>query len=322
MKTKTQAKTESSKSKRKGIKDTVSTSEPTFIDLFAGIGGFHLAFHRLGVKCVFASEWDEDARKTYIKNFRDVSPHLFKEGVFADGQSLFAGDIKEVEESDIPDFNILTGGFPCQAFSQAGYKKGFEDTRGTLFFDIARILEEKQPEAFFIENVRYLKNHNDGETFEIIKKIIEEDLDYSFHHYVVKAKDYGLPQLRPRLFMIGFKDKSIEFDPPEEKPLKYDMSDILGGDCEREVGYTLRVGGRRSGIDDRRNWDAYRVDGEVVVIGPEEGKKMMGLPDNFEFPVSDAKAMKQLGNSVAVDAVEAFAENLFNKLAEHYELGK
>jgi DNA (cytosine-5)-methyltransferase 1 len=227
-----------------------------------------------------------------------------------------------VDEGDIPNFNILTGGFPCQAFSQAGYKKGFEDTRGTLFFDIARILNEKQPEAFFIENVRHLKNHNDGETFQIMRRVIEEDLGYSFNHFVVKAEDYGLPQLRPRIFMIGFKDKDVNFEAPETKPLKFTMSDVFGGDCERDVGYTLRVGGRGSGIDDRRNWDAYRVDGDVVTLGPEEGKMMMGLPEDFEFPVSEAKAMKQLGNSVAVDAVEAFAEKLIDKLNEHHGIGE
>jgi DNA (cytosine-5)-methyltransferase 1 len=292
----------------------------TFIDLFAGIGGFHMAFHRLGAECVFASEWDEDARKTYEANFKDISPSLFKEGIFAEDNNMFAGDIREVNEKDIPDFHVLTGGFPCQAFSQAGHKRGFDDTRGTLFFDVARIIKEKQPEAFFIENVRHLKNHDDGKTFETIKRVITEDLEYSFYPFIVKAKDHGLPQLRPRLFMIGFRDRRISFEPPESIPLKLNMSDVFGGDCEREIGFTIRVGGRGSGIDDRRNWDAYRVDDEVVTLTPKEGKKMMGFPADFKFPVSEAKAMKQLGNSVAVDAVEAFAAKVVGKLKKHYEI--
>ena len=145
----------------------------TFIDLFAGIGGFHLAFHNCGARCVFASEWDEFARRTYEHNFRKMSPELFEKG-------LFAGDITKVNATQIPDFDILTGGFPCQPFSQAGLKKGFNETRGTLFFDIARILKEKQPKAFFIENVRGLLNHDDGKTFATIKNVIEQDLGYSF----------------------------------------------------------------------------------------------------------------------------------------------
>ena len=283
----------------------------TFIDLFAGIGGFHLAFHDLGARCVFASEWNDYARKTYEENFKNVSPNLFNE-------ERFAGDIREIKESEIPDFDILAAGFPCQAFSQAGYKKGFEDARGTLFFEIARILKAKQPKAFFLENVRHLKNHDDGKTFEIIKKILTEDLGYSFYFKVVKASDYGLPQRRPRLFMVGFKNHDIEFKFPEPTDLNKTVSDILRGDCEKDVGYTLRVGGRKSGIDDRRNWDAYRVDGEVVVIGPEEGKEFMGFPTYFKLPVSETQAMKQLGNSVAVTAVKMTAEEIIKSLNNYY----
>lgn len=289
----------------------------TFIDLFAGIGGFHLAFHKTGAKCVFVSEWDEHARKTYEHNFIKIQPELFDKGLFAKGKNLFAGDITKVEAKDIPDFDILTGGFPCQPFSQAGFKKGFADTRGTLFHDIVRIIKEKQPPAFFIENVRHLLKHDNGKTFEVIKKAITEDLGYSFHYKIVKASDYGLPQHRPRLFMVGFKNKDITFEFPEPIELKKTMSDIWGAPCEKKIGYTLRVGGRGSGIDDRRNWDTYRVNGKIKRLSPTEGKKLMGFPDDFEFPVTETQAMKQLGNAVAVDAVYMVADQIVKSLQKY-----
>ncbi len=289
--------------------------EYTFIDLFAGIGGFHLAFHEHGAKCVFASEWDEKARQTYTHNFKRKSPELFR----ADN---FAGDITKVETAAIPDFDILTGGFPCQPFSQAGFKKGFEDTRGTLFFDIARIIKDKKPKAFFIENVRHLYKHDEGRTFEAIKNVIEKDLGYSFHYKIVKASDYGLPQHRPRIFIVGFRDPETPFSFPEPRPLRFTMSDVFGGDCNRDIGFTLRLGGRGSGIHDRRNWDTYLVDGEVVRLTSTEGKKMMGFPESFHFPVSEAAAMRQLGNSVAVDAVSAVAQEIFASLNTKYYEGK
>lgn len=279
----------------------------TFIDLFAGIGGFHLAFHNCGARCVFASEWDEFARRTYEHNFRKMSPELFEKG-------LFAGDITKVNATQIPDFDILTGGFPCQPFSQAGLKKGFNETRGTLFFDIARILKEKQPKAFFIENVRGLLNHDDGKTFATIKNVIEQDLGYSFFYKIIFASDFGVPQHRPRLFMVGFKDKKIKFQFPKPRELKITMSDVFGGHVTKDIGFTLRVGGRHSAITDRRNWDTYLVDGKIRRIGPKEGLMMQGFPANFEFPVSDVQAMKQLGNSVAVPAVQAVAEEIIKVL--------
>lgn len=278
-----------------------------FIDLFAGIGGFHLAFHNQGAECVFASEWDPEARKTYEHNFKEISPTLFSEG-------KFAGDITKVEKASIPDFDILTGGFPCQPFSQAGLKKGFEDIRGTLFFDIAEIIRVKQPQAFFLENVRHLHNHDQGRTFRTIKRVLTDELGYSFQEFIVKASDHGLPQLRPRLFMIGFRDSSLRIDKPEHKELAFTMSEVLKGQVDREIGFTLRVGGRGSGVGDRRNWDSYIVDGTEKRIGPEEGKKMQGFPPTFEFPVSKTSAMKQLGNSVAVWAVEDYAKEMIKVL--------
>ena len=279
----------------------------TFIDLFAGIGGFHLALHNVGAECVFASEWDKAARLTYETNFTKISPNLFKNG-------NFAGDITAVDKEKIPDFDILCAGFPCQPFSQAGFKKGFTDIRGTLFFDIAEIIRIKKPKAFFLENVRGLYSHDEGRTFEIIKKTLTEQLGYSFHHAIVKASDHGLPQHRPRLFMVGFRNSDSVFEFPKKRKLKYTMSDVMKGVVEREIGYTLRVGGKRSPIDDRRNWDGYIVNGEVRRLTPSEGKKMQGFPASFKFPVSDSEALKQLGNSVAVTAIQDYAAEIVETL--------
>ena len=284
-----------------------------FIDLFAGIGGFHLALHNLGAKCVFVSEFNQPARETYEANFAKIQPDIFTK---ENRDKLFAGDITKVEAKNIPDFDILTGGFPCQPFSQAGLKKGFNETRGTLFFDIARIIEEKQPKAFFIKNVRGLLNHDRGKTFSTIKRVITEYLGYSFYYKIIFAKDFGVPQNRPRLFMVGFRDKNIKFDFPEPQKLKLTMSDIFNGKVNKDVGYTLRVGGRGSGVGDRRNWDSYLVDGIERQLTPREGLLMQGFPDNFTFPVSNAQAMKQLGNSVAVPAIQATAENIVKVLKE------
>jgi DNA (cytosine-5)-methyltransferase 1 len=284
----------------------------TFIDLFAGIGGFHLAMHSLGGKCVFASEIDSFARKTYEENHKKISPELFESNLFND-------DIRKIAPEEIPDFDVLCAGFPCQPFSQAGYKRGFDDNhsseRGNLFFNIAEIIEAKKPRAFFLENVRGLSTHDNGNTLKVILDILRNHLGYSVHYKIVKASDYGLPQHRPRTFIIGFRDDNelgMGFSFPNPTPLKYNMSKVLGGKCDRVIGFTLRVGGRGSDINDRRNWDSYYVDGKVFRIGPEEGKKMQGFPDDFVFPVNNVQAMKQLGNSVAVDAIRIVGGAMVN----------
>ncbi len=280
-----------------------------FIDLFAGIGGFHLAMSELGGECVFASEIDEHARKTYEYNFKDQSPNLFQ-------KNLFNKDIKTIMPEEIPNFDILCGGFPCQSFSQVGLRKGFEDTskaeRGNLFFDIVDIIKVKKPKAYFLENVSGLVSHDKGKTFETIRDILVNELHYSFYYQIVKASDYGLPQLRPRTFIVGFRDDNLlqGFNFPNKLPLKYTMSDVWEGDCSREIGFTLRVGGRGSNINDRRNWDAYLVDGEVKRISPKEAKRMQGFPEEYYFPVSKTQAMKQLGNSVAIDAIKEVGKSI------------
>lgn len=284
-----------------------------FIDLFAGIGGFHIAMERLGGECVFVSEIDSYARATYKHNFEEKHPELFNDDTFND-------DIRKISPYDIPDFDVLCAGFPCQPFSQAGQKRGFEDTqkseRGNLFFNIVEIIQAKKPKAFFLENVRGIVSHDKGNTFKTIRNILENELGYSFHYQIIKASDYGLPQLRPRAFMIGFRDEGIlsSFSFPGKIPLKFNMSDVWKGKCSREIGFTLRVGGRGSNINDRRNWDSYLVDGQVKQIMPDQAKKMQGFPDNYEFPVPKTQAMKQLGNSVAVNAIQECAKAMLNHI--------
>lgn len=282
-----------------------------FIDLFAGIGGFHIAMHDLGGECVFASEIDKFARQTYECNFKNISPKLFLDDRFND-------DIRKISPEQIPDFDVLCAGFPCQPFSQAGYKRGFNDNhnseRGNLFFNISEIIAAKKPKAFFLENVRGLSTHDNGNTLKVIRSILEDELNYSIYIKIVRATDYGLPQHRPRTFIIGFRDESFlkGFNFPPKKELKFNMSDVWEGHCDREIGFTLRVGGRGSSINDRRNWDSYRVNGKVVTLTEKEGKKMQGFPDWFKFNVSNTQAMKQLGNSVAIDAIRSVGSSMLD----------
>lgn len=284
----------------------------TFIDLFAGIGGFHTALHSLGGTCVFASEWNNAARKTYEENFKLISPELFSNG-------LFRGDITLEENQTAVPFgaDILCAGFPCQPFSQAGIQKGFNEARGTLFFEIAKIIQSKKPKAIFLENVRNLLKHDNGKTFQVIRSVLERELGYTIHYKIVKASEHGLPTYRPRLFIVGFRHDVVgkeNFTFPERIPLRFTMSDVFQGVCAKDVGFTLRVGGRASGINDKRNWDAYLVDGQVRYITAIEGKKMMGFPEGFMFPVSAHQALKQLGNSVAVDPVRLTAAKIIEVL--------
>jgi DNA (cytosine-5)-methyltransferase 1 len=336
-----------SKIKGKNRGSHSSAQHITFIDLFAGIGGIHQAFHAAGAECVFVSEKDKYARQTYIRNFIRIAPELFKispdeefgnktEALYGRVAKAIEGkhtprfntditDLTKLVKPDIPNFNILTAGFPCQPFSNVGLRKGMEEARGTLFYDILNILKMKkeegnQPQAFFLENVLGILNHKSQDKLTI--KVIEsnlKNLGYSFNTYVVKASDFGLPQHRPRVFMIGFlnPDHADRFKPPLQKKLKPGaLEKILGGTTDREIGYTLRVGGRGSGIGDRRNWDTYIVDGQPFKIGPEEGLRLQGFPASFRFPdgLSEAQKMKQLGNSVAIPAVKAYAQEMIRLL--------
>ena len=184
-----------------------------FIDLFAGIGGFHTAMHYVGARCVFASEWDKYARISYEENYKDIEPKLFEKD--SDGNyKYFNGDITEADPKDIPDFDICCGGFPCQPFSIAGLRRGFEDTRGTLFFNIANIVKNKiehgyPPRVLFLENVRGLKSHDKGNTLKVILATLEE-LGYGVSYAILNAKFFGVPQNRERLFIIAWYKKIID----------------------------------------------------------------------------------------------------------------
>ncbi|EMF0228606.1 DNA (cytosine-5-)-methyltransferase [Enterococcus hirae] len=303
------------------------------IDLFAGIGGTRLGFQLCGdVKSVFSSEWDKFSQKTYKANF---------------GETPF-GDITQINEKDIPDHDILVGGFPCQAFSQAGLKRGFEDTRGTLFFDIARILKEKRPKAFLLENVKNLKTHDKGRTFATIEKTLK-DLDYAVYPLLYKAKDFGVPQNRERIYIVGFDKHQVKNfknfvapEPPknptsvgnilEEKvDEKYTISDRLWEGHQRRklehkekgngFGYTLF--NSDSPYTNTLSARYYKDGSEILIeqdgknprkITPREASKLQGFPKNYIIPVSDTQAYKQFGNSVCVPVVQAVAKSILDVL--------
>ncbi|MXV77721.1 DNA (cytosine-5-)-methyltransferase, partial [Candidatus Poribacteria bacterium] len=188
----------------------------SFIDLFAGIGGMRIPFERLGGTCVFSSEWDKHAQKTYAHNFGETP----------------AGDITKIHEANIPNHDLLLAGFPCQPFSIIGDKLGFEDTRGTLFFDIVRILKKKQPSAFLLENVKQLFTHNKGRTFSIMQEQLYR-LGYTTYHKVLNALDFGLPQKRERIFIVGFQSP-IAFEFPTSIGRYKPLSEILEPDEDIE----------------------------------------------------------------------------------------
>ncbi|MDE8035287.1 DNA (cytosine-5-)-methyltransferase [Actinobacillus equuli subsp. equuli] len=205
-----------------------------FIDLFAGIGGFHQALHNQGAKCVFAAEWDNKCRETYEYNFKKISPKLFE-------LDNFAGDLTQIEPKSIPDHDILCAGFPCQPFSISGKQKGFEDTRGTLFFNVLEIIEAKQPKVVFLENVKHLVHHDNGNTLRVILEKLEE-LGYLAEWKVLNAKDFGLAQNRERIIIIANKQARFNF-----KKIKHTQNtiikDILDTDSNfeylKEDEYTL-----------------------------------------------------------------------------------
>lgn len=325
----------------------------TFIDLFAGIGGFRMALQNLGGECVFSSEWDEQARKTYYANYGDVP----------------FGDItKESTKNCIPNgFDILCAGFPCQAFSLAGKKLGFAETRGTLFFDVAEILRRYQPKAFFLENVKGLAIHDKGKTLKTILNTLDE-VGYDVPNpEIVNAMYFGVPQHRERIYIVGFRNdlgiKKEEFVYPEQKevtkkwidvreenpvPAKYYLSttyqqtlinhkarhaakgngfgyDIIPDDG---IAHAIVVGGmgRESNlVIDFRQTDltpTTNIKGTVNTDGwrkmtPREWARLQGYPDDFKIVVADASAYKQFGNSVAVPAIQATAEQLLKPLKEH-----
>ena len=335
-----------------GIFDTFDVPFPPvenpkfkFIDLFAGIGGFRLAMQNLGGKCVFTSEWDKDAKRTYKANF---------------GERPFGDITKEETKAFIPDgFDLLCAGFPCQAFSIAGKRGGFEDTRGTLFFDVAEIIKRKQPKAIFLENVKGLRNHNGGKTLATILNVLRNDLGYFVPEpQIINAKDFGVPQNRERIYIVGFHpntnvtefnypislDKKVTFADIKEKEVpatKYFLSTqyvqtLVNHKARHEgkgngFGYAIipddgisnaivvgGMGRERNLVLDHRITDftpTTHIKGTVNREGirkmtPREWARLQGFPDEFLIPVADASAYKQFGNSVAVPAIQATANEI------------
>ena len=299
----------------------------SFIDLFAGIGGIRLGFEAAGGHCVFSSEFDENACKTYEANFGEHP----------------SGDITKIDANDIPDFDILLGGFPCQAFSIIGKKEGFEnETCGTLFFEIERILKAKMPKAFMLENVRNLTAHDKGKTFKVIQSHLEA-LGYTVYAKVLNALDYGVPQKRERIIIVGFKD-NILFAFPDPVPVsrRKKLKDILEDNVDEK--YYVKDKIRDSRLMRLKDPDYPKpyishenmagsitphpyssclragASANYILINDErrpterEMLRIQGFPDDFKIVVPYSQIKHQTGNSVAVPVIKAVANQMINAL--------
>lgn len=303
------------------------------IDLFCGIGGTRLGFQLTGkTKTVFSSEIDKFSIKTYHANFGEFP----------------SGDITKISTNIIPDHDILVGGFPCQAFSQAGKKLGFEDARGTLFFEIARIIREKRPKAFLLENVKNLKTHDKGNTFKVIESVLKS-MNYEVFHKVLKAKDFGVPQNRERIYIVGFDKEVIqnydEFKYPEPLNIKTKVGDILEKNVndkytisdklweghkrrkeehkEKGNGFGFSLFNENSEYTNTISARYYKDGSEILIeqedknprkLTPREAARLQGFPERFIIPVSDTQAYRQFGNSVAVPVIHEIAKNIIKVL--------
>ena len=313
------------------IKDKLLSSY-CFIDLFAGLGGFHLALESLGAKCVYANEWDTHAQEVYKSNFNIVPE----------------GDITKIDASTIPDHDILCAGFPCQAFSISGKRLGFQDSRGTLFFDVARIVREKKPKVVFMENVKNFAAHDDGKTIAVVKATMEE-LGYTFDYRVLNAVDYGIPQKRERVYMVCFRNDidKTNFMFPKPFELTKHVEDFLLEDeslvqhlyVERDDTYyspkeseeysnkAIRLGIVNKGGQGERIYSTkgiaitfsaygggvfaktggYLVNGRPRKLHPRECARLMGFPDSYKLSPKDSQSYKQFGNSIVVDVLQYIA---------------
>jgi DNA (cytosine-5)-methyltransferase 1 len=309
----------------------------TFIDLFAGIGGLRQAFESSGGKCLFSSEWNKFSQQTYEANFGDVPQ----------------GDITQIDEKEIPDHDILVGGFPCQPFSIAGVsaknhlgrEHGFKDkTQGTLFFDVCRIIKEKQPSAFLLENVKNLKSHDKGNTFKVIINALENELNYDIHYKVIDAGKV-VPQHRERIFIVGFKEP-LDFKFPELVDKRPVLGDVLEDSVDEK--YTLKDGtwnalqrhkakhkakgngfgfnlADKNGIAKTLSARYYKDGAEILIdqgkknprrLTPRECARIMGFPEKFKIPVSDNQAYRQFGNAVVVPVVKEIAKAMVKCMAK------
>ena len=328
----------SAKEKRVKEETEIMSSGLKVASLFAGIGGICYGFKQAGAQIVWANEIDKDACKTYRHNFGD--------------SYLTEGDIKEVDPADIPDIDILNGGFPCQAFSVAGYRKGFEDERGNLFFEITRILKVKRPRAILLENVKNLEGHDHGNTFRVIKEHLEA-LGYHVHYKVLNTMEYGnVPQNRERIYIVGFLSQEAydQFQFPEPIPLTRTIHDIIKVDEKKPLGlyYTSskyypelkKVMTKKDTVYQWRrvycrenksnvcptltanmgtgghNVPLILDDFGIRKLTPEECVGFQGFPAEFSFPddICNASKYKQAGNSVSVPVIKRIAENIIKAL--------
>lgn len=308
---------------KSSIPKKISNTSIKFIDLFAGIGGIRKGFEDKNTECVFSSEWDKYAAQTYEANYGE-KPH---------------GDITKINEKDIPDHDILLAGFPCQPFSNIGKRQGFaHETQGTLFFDVLRILKEKRPQAFLLENVKGLVNHDKGNTFKVIQKALSEELGYTIYHKVLDAQDFGLPQRRERIIIVGFRpDLDVtDFQFPKGSNKRVPVKDILESNPK---GYSIsehlqqtylfkkddgkpQIVNKNSTIQVNTLVASYhkiqRLTGTFIQDGDTglrlysqlEAKRLMGFPDDFIVPVSRTQMYRQFGNSVAVPVIKAVADEV------------
>ncbi|WP_288970540.1 DNA cytosine methyltransferase [uncultured Ruminococcus sp.] len=307
----------------------------TFIDLFAGLGGFRLALESYGAKCIYSNEWDKPVQEVYYENFGDMPE----------------GDITLVDEKSIPDHDILCAGFPCQAFSISGKQRGFEDSRGTLFFDVARIVKEKKPKVVFMENVKNFATHDGGKTLEVVKGTMEE-LGYTFYQKVLNAVNYGVPQKRERIYMVCFRNDLLIDDFKYPKPFKLTrhVEDFLLSDesmvehlyVDRPDTYfngvqdteysdkSIRLGIVNKGGQGERIYSikgiaitlsaygggvfaktgGYLINGKTRKLHPRECARIMGYPDTYKICKSANQAYKQFGNSVVIDVLQLITREI------------
>ncbi|MCQ2247940.1 MAG: DNA (cytosine-5-)-methyltransferase [Treponema sp.] len=295
----------------------------SFIDLFAGIGGFRMALQNNGGTCVFSSEWDDAAKQTYFENYGEVP----------------FGDITKIDPKTIPDFDILAGGFPCQPFSSIGKREGFQHkTQGTLFFYIAEIIKEKQPKAFILENVTGLLTHDEGRTYETIMDVLQNDLEYKVFPKVLNSSDFSVPQERKRLYFVGFRKDvdSSQYKLPEGSGKKIGIGKFVEKDAHgpsisehlQKTYIFKKNDGHPQIIDENSNFPVktlcasyhkiQRITGTFVrggdtglrLLTENECKAIMGYPKDFKIPVSRTQMYHQFGNSVAVPVVQKIAESI------------
>ena len=267
-----------------------------FIDLFCGMGSFHYSFQKLGFKCVMASDIYKPAKDTYKNNYN----------------MEVLDDICDIDHSTIEPYDILCAGFPCQPFSQAGHHKGFADSRGTMFSQVMRFVKYNIPKIVILENVQALLNHDNGNSFATIKTELETE-GYNVVYKVLKCSDYGIPQMRKRLFIVGFKNIEVnnldKFFNLAEYEKKTTMKKYLGKNFEKDIAYTIRCGGKNSPIDDRHNWDGYWVDKKEYRLSIDDGLKLQGFID-YNLVGKKNEQWKMLGNTIPTIFTEIIGKQI------------